>query len=165
MFNDFSLSDEEILKIIEEYKPLILSRSKINFKFDEDLYQEIMIVIFKNFQKIMYSKIFKICNIDKIFDFIWVDKKEVYNMESKTQELMDIDSAIAYAQLAVHTLQNSATEVNAKELRSEIKMSILKFGTSEVKRLANIIVKGKIMCCNSNYFTNYLLYNNRVFNT
>ena len=39
-------------------------------------------------------------------------------MESKTQELMDIDSAIAYAQLAVHTLQNSATEVNAKELRS-----------------------------------------------
>ena len=37
MFNDFSLSDEEILKIIEEYKPLILSRSKINFKFDEDL--------------------------------------------------------------------------------------------------------------------------------
>ena len=47
MFNDFSLSDEEILKIIEEYKPLILIRSKINFKFDEDLYQEIMIVIFK----------------------------------------------------------------------------------------------------------------------
>ena len=47
-------------------------------------------------------------------------------MESKTQELMDIDSAIAYAQLAVHTLQNSATEVNA-----------------ELKRLANIIVKGK----------------------
>lgn len=64
-------------------------------------------------------------------------------MESKTQELMDIDSAIAYAQLAIHTLQNSATEVNAKELRSEIKMLHLKFGTSEVKRLANIIVKGK----------------------
>lgn len=64
-------------------------------------------------------------------------------MESKTQELMDIDSAIAYAQLAVHTLQNSATDVNVKELRSEIKMLHLKFGTSEVKRLANIIVKGK----------------------
>ena len=57
-------------------------------------------------------------------------------MESKMQESMDIDSAIAYAQLAVHTLQHSATEVNAKELQKEIK-----FGTAEVKRLANIILK------------------------
>ena len=64
-------------------------------------------------------------------------------MESKTQELMDIDSAIAYAQLAVHNLKNIETEVNEKELRSEIKMFNLKFGKSEVKRLANIIVKGK----------------------
>lgn len=70
-------------------------------------------------------------------------KREVTNMESKSQELIDIDTAIAYAQLAVHTLQNSATEVNSKELRSEIKMLHSKFGTSEVKRLANIIVKGK----------------------
>ena len=64
-------------------------------------------------------------------------------MESKTQELMDIDSAIAYAQLAVHTLQHSATEVNARELQKEIKMLYSKFGTTEVKRLANIIVKEK----------------------
>lgn len=64
-------------------------------------------------------------------------------MESKMQESMDIDSAIAYAQLAVHTLQHSATEVNAKELQKEIKMLYSKFGTAEVKRLANIIVKGK----------------------
>lgn len=64
-------------------------------------------------------------------------------MESKMQELMDIDSAIAYAQLAVHTLQHSATEVNTKELQKEIKMLYSKFGTTEVKRLANIIVKGK----------------------
>lgn len=64
-------------------------------------------------------------------------------MESKTQELMDIDSAIAYAQLAVHTLQHSATEVNARELHKEIKMLYSKFGTTEVKRLANIIVKEK----------------------
>lgn len=64
-------------------------------------------------------------------------------MESKMQELMDIDSAIAYAQLAVHTLQRSATEVNAKELQKKIKMLYSKFGTTEVKRLANIIVKGK----------------------
>ena len=59
------------------------------------------------------------------------------------QELMDIDSAIAYAQLSVHTLQHSATEVNAKKLQKEIKMLYSKFGTTEVKRLANIIVKGK----------------------
>lgn len=64
-------------------------------------------------------------------------------MESKMQELMDIDSAIAYAQLAVHTLQHSATEVNTKELQKEIKMLYSKFGTTEVKRLANIIVKEK----------------------
>ena len=64
-------------------------------------------------------------------------------MESKTQELMDIDSAIAYAQLAVHTLQHSATEVNARELQKEIKILYSKFGTTEVKRLANIIVKEK----------------------
>ena len=51
MFNDCSLLEEEILKIREEYKPLILSRSKINFKLDEDLYQEIMIVIFKELSK------------------------------------------------------------------------------------------------------------------
>ena len=51
MFNDFSLSDEEILKIIEEYKPLILSRSKINFKFDEDLDKEKVIDIFNKLSK------------------------------------------------------------------------------------------------------------------
>ena len=67
-------------------------------------------------------------------------------MESKMQELMDIDSVIAYAQLAVHTLQHSATEVNAKELQKEIKMLYSKFGTTEVKSLANIIVKGKKEC-------------------
>lgn len=64
-------------------------------------------------------------------------------MESKSEELIDLDTAIAYAGLAVHTLQHSGTEINAKELRSEIKMLYNKFGTKEVKRLANIIVKKK----------------------
>ena len=41
-------------------------------------------------------------------------------MEDKN--LIDIDTAIAYAQLAVHTLQNSGTEITLKELSSEIKM-------------------------------------------
>ena len=62
-------------------------------------------------------------------------------MENK--ELMDIDTAIAYAQLAVHTLQNSGTEITSKQLRSEIKMLYNKFGTKEVKRLTNIIIKTK----------------------
>lgn len=61
----------------------------------------------------------------------------------ENQELMNIDTAIAYAQLAVHTLQNSGTDVNSKELRSEIKMLHKKFGIKEVKKLANFIVKGK----------------------
>lgn len=64
-------------------------------------------------------------------------------MESKSEELIDIETAIAYAQLALHTLQNSATEITAKELRNEMKMLHDKFGTKEVKRLTNIIVKGK----------------------
>lgn len=68
-------------------------------------------------------------------------QREVTNMESKSQKLIDIDTAIAYAQLAVYTLQNSATKVNAKELRSEIKMLHSKFGTSDVKRVANIVRK------------------------
>lgn len=62
-------------------------------------------------------------------------------MEDKN--LINLDTAIAYAQLAVHTLQNSGTEITPKELRSEIKMLNKKFGTKEVIRLTNIIVKGK----------------------
>lgn len=64
-------------------------------------------------------------------------------MESKSEELISIDAAIAYAGVAIHTLQHSGTEINAKELRSEIKMLHKKFGTKEVKRLADIIIKKK----------------------
>lgn len=62
-------------------------------------------------------------------------------MEDKN--LIDFDTSIAYAQLALHTLQHSGTEITPKELRSEIKMLQKKFGTKEVKRLVNIIVKEK----------------------
>ena len=41
MFNNYNLSDEEIIKIINDYEGLIVSKSMINFKFDEDLNQEI----------------------------------------------------------------------------------------------------------------------------
>lgn len=64
-------------------------------------------------------------------------------MESKSQELIDIETAIAYAQLAFHTLINSGTEISAKEIRKEILMLHNKFGTKEVKRLNKIISKGK----------------------
>lgn len=57
------------------------------------------------------------------------------------KEMISIDNAIAYAQLAIYTLQNSGTEITSKELGREIKMLHKKFGTKEVKRLANIIGK------------------------
>ena len=59
------------------------------------------------------------------------------------KELIDIDTAIAYAQVAVHTLQYSATEITDKSLRNEMKMLQRKFGTKEVKRLATLYAKKK----------------------
>lgn len=51
MFNDFNLFDQEILKIIEDYKNLIHKNSVINGKLDEDLEQEIKLLIFKVLSK------------------------------------------------------------------------------------------------------------------
>lgn len=51
MFNNFNLTDEEIMKIINDYEPLILNYSTINFKYDEDLNQEIKLLIFKILSK------------------------------------------------------------------------------------------------------------------
>lgn len=50
---------------------------------------------------------------------------------------------IAYAQLALHTLQHTATEITPKTLKAEIKMFYEKFGNQEVRRLTNIIMKEK----------------------
>ena len=47
MFNNFNLLDEEIIKIIKDYKNLIYKNSIINGKLDEDLQQEIKLLIFK----------------------------------------------------------------------------------------------------------------------
>lgn len=47
MFNNFSLSNKEILKIIKDYENLIKKYSEINSEFDEDLEQEIKLFIFK----------------------------------------------------------------------------------------------------------------------
>lgn len=62
-------------------------------------------------------------------------------MENK--EELSIEEVIIYAQLAVHILQNTKTEITATRIRSEIKMLYEKFGTQEVKRLASFIVKRK----------------------
>ena len=51
MFNEFNLSDDEIIKIIKDYKPLIINASIINDRYDEDLAQEIQIEIFRYLSK------------------------------------------------------------------------------------------------------------------
>lgn len=51
MFNNFDLSDQEILKIIEDYKNLINKNSMVSGRFDEDLQQEIKLLIFKVLSK------------------------------------------------------------------------------------------------------------------
>ena len=47
MFNDFNLTDSEVLYIIKKFNPLIIKYSIINGKFDEDLCQEIKEYIIK----------------------------------------------------------------------------------------------------------------------
>lgn len=51
MFNNFELSDEEITKIIKNYNPLIIRKSIINDRVDEDLTQEIKVAIFRELSK------------------------------------------------------------------------------------------------------------------
>ena len=51
MFNNFDLSDEEILKIISDYENLINKNSIVNCKIDEDLQQEIKLLIFRTLSK------------------------------------------------------------------------------------------------------------------
>lgn len=51
MFNNFNLSDEEIMKIINDYNPLIINKSIINDRIEEDLTQEIKLEIIKNLSK------------------------------------------------------------------------------------------------------------------
>lgn len=58
MFNNFDLSDQEILKIIEDYKNLINKNSVVSGSFDEDLQQEIKFLIFKVLSKIEKNKKF-----------------------------------------------------------------------------------------------------------
>ena len=51
MFNNFSLSNEEISKIIKDYKNLIHKYSYVNDRYNEDLEQEIRFKIFRVLSK------------------------------------------------------------------------------------------------------------------
>lgn len=51
MFNNFDLSNEEILRIIDEYTNLININSYVSGKIDEDLRQEIILMIFRKLSK------------------------------------------------------------------------------------------------------------------
>ena len=46
LFNNRTLSDEEAMKIIEDFKQCIIEKSEVNRKFNEDLYQEITMKIY-----------------------------------------------------------------------------------------------------------------------
>ena len=66
-------------------------------------------------------------------------KEEINKANSKSE----IELITAYAQLAFHTLKNSNTDITAKSIKEEVTMFYEKFGNTEVKRLANIIMKEK----------------------
>lgn len=46
LFNNRTLSDDEAMKIIEDFKQCIIEKSEVNRKFNEDLYQEITMKIY-----------------------------------------------------------------------------------------------------------------------
>ena len=51
LFNNFNLTDEEIMKIMYDYEPLIKRNSYINSKFDEDLNQNIQEKVYETLRK------------------------------------------------------------------------------------------------------------------
>lgn len=51
IFNNYSLSDDEVLKIINDFRDEIKSSSTIFGKFNEDCQQEIIIAIYKSLTK------------------------------------------------------------------------------------------------------------------
>ena len=51
LFNNFNLTDDEIMKIMYDYEPLIKRNSYINSKFDEDLNQNMQEKIYETLRK------------------------------------------------------------------------------------------------------------------
>lgn len=63
--------------------------------------------------------------------------------KNENKNTSDLDTIIAYVQLVNYTLNKSKIEMNAKNIKSEVKMFYERFGDTEVKRLANLIIKEK----------------------
>lgn len=51
MFNNFDLTDQDVLDILEEYDNLINRYSKVNGSFNEDLKQFIVMTIYEKLTK------------------------------------------------------------------------------------------------------------------
>lgn len=51
MFNKFDLNDNEVIKILNDYEPLILRKGVLESGLDEDLVQEIKLSIYKELTK------------------------------------------------------------------------------------------------------------------
>lgn len=51
MFNNFNLSDDDVLVIVKKYENLINKYSRINDEIHEDLKQEIILNIYKSLTK------------------------------------------------------------------------------------------------------------------
>lgn len=69
------------------------------------------------------------------------ETKELKPVKDTSKEEMEL--IIAYAQVALYTLQHSRTEITPKAIKEEIKMFYNKFGNDNVKRLANTFMKEK----------------------
>lgn len=84
---------------------------------------------------------------EKKQDKLFTEEKKTNEMKAikkeKISNNLEIDTITAYTQLVLHTLQNSATEINQKAIREEVKMFYEKFGNEEVKRIADMIMKEK----------------------
>lgn len=51
MFNNYSLYDNEVLKILNDYEPLIIKNATLTGGIDEDLVEEIKLSIYKELTK------------------------------------------------------------------------------------------------------------------
>lgn len=78
MFNNFKLSDNETIKIINDYEPLILKSATLNRGFDEDLEQEIKLSIYKELTKNRkkFKNFWEFETSTKNFGLLLVDKKK-----------------------------------------------------------------------------------------